>query len=198
MKIKNIVDKLPNELREIYNQVFDQNFTKGYTMLEYVNKILEFNILVFDYIKTLTQGPQGDTGPQGPQGPQGSQGPKGDKGEKGDNGNGFGDSYLEDESWALPTNKTFKYYITTVETPKIDNVDDFDGELWVNDDGTTYYFIDVSVGDTIYVTHISGNDYTIIRQTPHVNPTVHTLPQSDATQRGLRLRSEYLKAVRIL
>ena len=71
MKIKNIVDALPSELREIYNQVFDQNFTKGYTMLEYVNKMLEFNILVFDYIKTLSQGPQGDTGPQGPQGPQG-------------------------------------------------------------------------------------------------------------------------------
>ena len=75
MKYKNIVAMLPNELREIYNQVFDQNFTKGYTMLEYVNKMLEFNILVFDYIKTLPnlmdhkdhkveQGPK-DKGPQG-------------------------------------------------------------------------------------------------------------------------------------
>ena len=116
MKIKNIVAMLPSELREIYTQVFDQNFTGGYTMLEYVNKMLEFNILVFDYIKTLPnlnvgpqgpqgeqgiqgiqgiQGPQGEEGPQGPQGPkgeqgiqgiQGIQGEKGDKGDKGEKG----------------------------------------------------------------------------------------------------------------
>ena len=111
MKIKNIVAMLPNELREIYTQVFDQDFTGGYTMLEYVNKMLEFNILVFDYIKTLPhlnvgpqgrqgeqglqgpqgpQGPQGEIGPQGPQGPkgvQGIQGIQGIQGEKGDKGN---------------------------------------------------------------------------------------------------------------
>ena len=95
MKIKNIVAMLPNELREIYTQVFDQNFTGGYTMLEYVNKMLEFNILVFDYIKTLPnlnvgpqgpQGPQGEQGPQGPQGPQGEVGPQGPQGPKGEQG----------------------------------------------------------------------------------------------------------------
>lgn len=193
MKIKSLVDKLPNELREIYNQVFDQNFTKGYTMLEYVNKILEFNILVFDYIKTLSQGPQGDTGPQGPQGPQGLQGPKGDKGEKGDNGNGFGDSYGDVVPWAMPTSKTFKYYITTVESPKIESVDDFDGALWVEDGGYAHHFIDVSVGDTIYVTHISGNDFTVIRQTPHDIQTEHIQGLTE-----LHLRGESLKAVRIL
>lgn len=198
MKIKNIVDKLPNELREIYNQVFDQNFTKGYTMLEYVNKMLEFNILVFDYIKTLTQGPQGEEGPQGPQGEEGPQGPKGDKGEKGDNGNGFGDSYRENEPWGLPTTfKTFKYYITTVESPSIDSVDDFDGELWFDDGVDASYFIDVSVGDIIYVKHNGALNFNVIRQTPHDNPTVHIPPQPHE-QPQLYLRSEYLKAVRIL
>lgn len=98
MRYRDIVNMLPEELRSIYNQVFDQEFTKGYTMLQYVNKLLEFNVLVYDYIKDLPNlnvgpqgsqgvaGPQGVEGPEGPEGPQGPQGPQGIAGPRGPQG----------------------------------------------------------------------------------------------------------------
>ena len=176
MKIKNIVAMLPNELREIYNQVFDQNFTKGYTMLEYVNKILEFNILVFDYIKTL---PNLNVGPQGPQGPQ-------------------GDSYGNGVPWALPTaNKTFTYYITAVENKLIDDDVYFDGGL-MKDSYAPSSLCDAIVGDTFIVSYNGSDTYYVYRFDNEGTYERYTYEPSQQGEDQLALSSEYLKAVRIL
>lgn len=122
----------------------------------------------------------------------------GQQGIPGTNGSGFGDSYGDGEAWALPTaNKTFKYYITTVENAYIEITDKFE-EVLMKDYNEPSLFINVYVGDTIFVSKGSGNSYSVIRLTANGTESEHTYTPNEPGEDSLALSGQYLKAVRIL
>ena len=77
---------IPDTLLPFYDQVFDGEMNEGYTVLEYVEKMLEFAILSYEYMIGLSKGVKGDKGDKGERGERGLQGVKGDKGDKGERG----------------------------------------------------------------------------------------------------------------
>ena len=77
---------IPDTLLPFYDQVFDSEMNEGYTVLEYVEKMLEFAILSYEYMLGLSKGVKGDKGDKGERGERGLQGVKGNKGDMGDRG----------------------------------------------------------------------------------------------------------------
>lgn len=66
---------IPDTLLPFYDQVFDSEMNEGYTVLEYVEKMLEFAILSYEYMLGLSKGvkgAKGDKGERGERGPAGA------------------------------------------------------------------------------------------------------------------------------
>ncbi len=100
---------IPSPLGEIFNQVFDLELSEGVTMLDYIERLLDFNIKVYEYVLSLgnlNQGPEGQQGPQGPEGPTGPQGPKGDRGSEGPQGPQGPDGPQGPRGYTGPTGNT--------------------------------------------------------------------------------------------
>lgn len=104
---------IPDTLLPFYDQVFDGEMNEGYTVLEYVEKMLEFAILSYEYMLGLSKGVKGDKGDKGERGDRGLQGVKGDKGDKGDTGTGVNRVYQYNKTLGTSNDS---YRVTVIPT----------------------------------------------------------------------------------